>query len=365
MFPLYNSFGKVIGFTGRVMPDAARPEIVEGLAKYINSPETPIFNKSKILYGLHKSKNNIRESNSALLVEGQMDFLMTYQSGIKNVVATSGTALTNEHLVTIRRLTDQIILSFDNDEAGQNAIERTIDLALAHDFLVKILSLPEKDPADIAQHNPDLLKQLIASAKSSREFYFNRYLNNKNDDYQMKKGIRHVLAKIKVLPSQVDQSNWIRELSAHIGMNERSLVLEMEQLPVISTKINNEKNSSGKLTESEVWSRKQLIAQRILDLGGAQELSLFAVELLKNPTPPLLALKVSLDNSELSSKEIEKEKQELIKQLKLEFYKEKFLLLKSAIAKAEREGDSVVLNNVLREFDNVSRQLHNVINEEK
>ncbi len=364
MFPLYNSFGKVVGFTGRIMPDAARPELAEGLAKYINSPETPIFNKSKILYGLHKSKNSIRENNSVLLVEGQMDFLMTYQSGIKNVIATSGTALTNDHLVVIRRLTDKIILSFDNDEAGQNAVERAIDLALAHDFLVKILCLPEKDPADIAQHNPDLLKQLIASAQSSKEFYFNRYLNNKSDDYQTKKGIRQVLAKIKVLPSQIDQSNWLKELSVRTGVNESSLILEMEQLPATPIKINKEKNPSEKLAENEIWSRKQLIAQRILELGGAQELSLFAPELLQNPSSSLLSLKVSLDNSELSSNKIEKEKQELVRQLKLEFYKEKSSLLKGAIAKAEREGDLVVLNNVLREFDNVSRQLHNVMNEE-
>lgn len=363
MFPLYNSFGKVIGFTGRVIADPAHPELVEGLAKYVNSPETPIFNKSKTLYGLHKSKGAIRDSQLALLVEGQMDFLMTYQSGVKNVVATSGTALTNDHLTTVRRLTDKIILSFDNDEAGQNAIERTIDLALAHDFSVKILSLSEKDPADMAKNNPELFKKLILSAKSSKDFYFDRYLKNREDSYQIKKGIRYVLSKIKRLSSQLDQSDWLKDLSARTNISEKNLVLEMDQLPVsVNLAVNKQKLSSEKEASNDVWSRKQLIAQRILDLGGAPELSLFASEILQTQNSPLLSLKASLENSALSPEAVEEEKHNLIKQLKLEFYKEKITLLKNIIARTERDGDAAALNIALREFDNTSREFHNTMN---
>ncbi len=363
MFPLYNSFGKAIGFTGRVMPDAAHPELVEGLAKYVNSPETPIFNKSKTLYGLHKSKGVIRDLQFALLVEGQMDFLMTYQSGVKNVVATSGTALTSEHLKTIRRLTDKVVLSFDNDEAGQNAIERTIDLALAYDFSVKILSLPEKDPAEIIKNNPELFKKLILSAKSSKDFYFGRYLQNSGDSYQIKKGIRYVLSKIKRLSSQLDQSDWLKDLSVRTNISEKNLILEMDQLPVsVNLAVNRQKLPPEKEASNDVWSRKQLIAQRIIDLGGAPELSVFAEEFLQKPNSPLLSLKASLENSALSVKEVEEEKNNLIKQLKLEFYKEKIVSLKNIIAKTEKDGDAAALNVAMREFDNVSREFHNTMN---
>ncbi len=123
MFPIHNHFGKVVGFSGRILPQLEKPEI----GKYVNSPETLIFNKSRILYGFHKAKETIRQKQSIILVEGQMDFLMIYQEGIKNAVATSGTALTFDHLRTLRRLTDKIILYFDNDEAGLRAAERSID----------------------------------------------------------------------------------------------------------------------------------------------------------------------------------------------------------------------------------------------
>src|SRR3989338_4686092 len=117
MFPIHNHFGKTVGFTGRVLP-----QFDDGKSgKYVNSPETPIFNKSKLLYGFFKSKNSIRDLKTAFLVEGQMDFLMSWQAGVKNVVASSGTALTEDHLRTLRRLADQLIVSFDHDDAGWQA----------------------------------------------------------------------------------------------------------------------------------------------------------------------------------------------------------------------------------------------------
>ena len=100
----------------------------------MNSPETPIFNKSKILYGLHASKGAIAKSRTATLVEGQMDFLMMWQTGIKNAVAVSGTGLTPHHLERLRRLADTVIVNFDNDEAGLKALERALDVFGGFDF---------------------------------------------------------------------------------------------------------------------------------------------------------------------------------------------------------------------------------------
>src|SRR5581483_9077161 len=135
MFPIHNHVGKVVGFTGRILPEFDKPSPPtasnpDGFvpAKYVNSPETPIFQKSKLLYGFWKTKEAVRELKSAVLVEGQMDFLMSYQSGAKNVIASSGTALTADHLRSVHRLAEELILSFDNDVAGSDAAERAIDL---------------------------------------------------------------------------------------------------------------------------------------------------------------------------------------------------------------------------------------------
>ena len=360
MFPIYNSFSKIVGFTGRILPNAARPELVEGQAKYINSPETPIFNKSKILYGLHKAKEAIRDQQFTILVEGQMDFLMTYQSGIKNVVATSGTALTTDHLKLLRRLTDQLTLSFDSDEAGLNAAERSVDLALASDFSVKILVLPGKDPADIAKNNPDQLRQLLSTTKTAREFYFDRYLKNLSDPYQLKKGVRFLLAKTKNLYSQLDQADWIKNLSNRTGLDEKSLLIEMEKLTAHKSLLVSQNKTAPASTEMGA-ARKQLIAQRILDLGGPKEiLETYAPEIFKDKSN-FLALQASLENSQLSADATEKEIEELIRQLKIEFYKEKVTVLKNFIAQAERGGRKEALADILKEFDSYSRELHNII----
>ena len=156
MFPIHNHLGKVVGFTGRILPqlDTQTTAAICG-CKYINSPETPIFQKSKLIYGFWKSKEGIREAKSAFLVEGQMDYLMSWQSGVKNVIASSGTALTADHLRSVHRLAQELILSFDNDIAGSDAAERAIDLAEANDFTVKIATFKGvKDAADAVKADP-------------------------------------------------------------------------------------------------------------------------------------------------------------------------------------------------------------------
>ena len=232
MFPLYNNFGKVVGFTGRVMPGNESADV----GKYVNSPETPVFNKSKLLFGFFKTKNNIRETNTTVLVEGQMDFLMAWQDGIKNLVATSGTALTADHLKTLRRLSENIVLSFDNDSAGRAAAERTIDLAEAHDYNVKVILFKDKelkDPADIVRAKPGHFEQLISAAVPAMEYYFDFYGISRNQDIAAKKkSIRSALAKIKVISSPIEQQHWLNKLTTLSGVPEVALTAEMAAIKV-------------------------------------------------------------------------------------------------------------------------------------
>ncbi len=263
IFPLYNHFGKVVGFTGRIMPGHEH----ENTGKYMNSPETPVFNKSKVLYGFDRAKNNIREAGAAVLVEGQMDFIMAWQDGVKNLVATSGTALTVEHLKALRRAAETLILSFDQDEAGRVATERAIDLAGAADFAVKVMDMPAdleaKDPADIAVAKPGLLKSLATSAMPAMEYYFSRYLKG-GSATEIKKDTRVVLSKIKFLTSPVERAHWLKEVSRRSGIQENYLIEELEAIKVVQVASPARDNES--VRENEPMARKDLISQRLASL---------------------------------------------------------------------------------------------------
>ncbi len=271
MFPLYNHFGKVVGFTGRIMPlRQTQGESAHEVAKYMNSPETPIFNKSKILYGLDRAKNFIREAGSAVLVEGQMDFIMAWQDGLRNMVATSGTALTIEHLKSLRRIAESLILSFDQDEAGHIATERAIDLAGAADFSAKVIRFPSgleaKDPADIAVAKPGLFINLVKEAIPAMRYYFERYsFNGQAND--IKKNMRLVLSKIKFLASPVERAHWLKEASRLSGIQENYLIEEMEGIKVTDqpARVSFGEPVLAGAAEAPL-SRRELISQRIASL---------------------------------------------------------------------------------------------------
>lgn len=383
MFPIYNSFGKVIGFSGRILPGAESDDV----GKYVNSPETPIFNKSRTLYGFHKTKEYIKEQNAAVLVEGQMDFLALYEDGVKNVIATSGTALTPEHLKTLRRFTDQLIFSFDNDEAGFKAAERSIDLAQANDFNVKLLTLGEyKDPAEAAQKKPGLIKGLMEKAVHAMEFYFSRYLGSadkRGDRSGLKKNLRVVLGKIKNLASPVERDHWLKELGTRTKISEKALAEEMEQL---RTRINADNigiNQRSNLRESAV-SRRELIAERLLSLIMVREELKQKIEeyieylpedyllLLKNLSEGLkleeerltallnlISLRSSFELEVLGEEKLDEEFQNLLNQIRLEYLKEKRNGLAELIKEHEKSGNEEKTNSVLKEFDEISKMMQN------
>lgn len=382
MFPIMNSFGKVIGFSGRILPGAES----EDVGKYVNSPETPIFNKSRTLYGFHKTKEHIKEQNAAVLVEGQMDFLMLYQDGVKNVIATSGTALTPDHLKTLRRFTDQLIFSFDNDEAGFKAAERSIDLASANDFNVKLLILKDyKDPAEAVEKKPGHISELLSKLVPAMEFYFNRYLaKGKSEIRELKNNLRIVLGKIKNLASPVEKDHWLKELSERTKISEKALTEELEQL---KSQILNPKSQI--ITQSPNYqitktSRRELIAERLLSLIMAREglkseinehldyLPNDYLALLKSISEEiklkeerltallnLISLRSSFEIEVLGEEKLEEEFQNLLAQIRLEYLKEKRQGLAELIKEHEKSGDEDRTQSALKEFDEISKLMQN------
>ena len=385
MFPIYNHVGKAVAFTGRVLPGNDNPNV----GKYVNSPETPIFQKSKVLYGFHKTKNDIRETKQAVLVEGQMDFLMVWQDGIKNVVASSGTALTQDHLAVLRRLADELVLSFDADEAGANASERAIDLANSHDFSVRLLIIEDpqlKDPADVVRHQPGTIKNSIGKAKSAMEYYLHRYIKDLPADLKSKKqSLRAMLSKIKSLSSPIDRSHWLKELSAIVAIEEKILAEEMESLQTALALKTREPAPAEQQLKEEL-SRRDLILQRLLgvllhmksDLQTIKDYMQYIpekyLEAYKNiyekqeagaaPSDldemmSMVSMRFSLENNDLENDVLEKEAQTLLRQLKIEHLKERRQQVRKLIQELERLDDQAQLQEALKEFHNISRELEN------
>jgi DNA primase len=144
MFPIFDTAGRVIAFSGRIFEEDDKDT-----AKYLNTPETEIFKKSEVFYGYNIAKIAIRRLNFAIIVEGQMDMLMSHQVGWENTIATSGTALTEDHLVILKRNTENLVIAYDNDKAGVKASARAFEIAIRAGFNVKACRIGEgKDPAD-------------------------------------------------------------------------------------------------------------------------------------------------------------------------------------------------------------------------
>ena len=170
MFPICNEQGGVIGFSGRILSGD------EKTAKYVNSPETPIFTKSKVFFGLDKSKRAILDAGVAIICEGQLDLIACFMGGVQNIVAPQGTAFTDQHARILKRYADEVVLCFDSDEAGQNAIVRSLDHLLASGLAVRVAVVPRPHDPDsfIKANGGEAFRQLVDNAEGFFDYYLKR-----------------------------------------------------------------------------------------------------------------------------------------------------------------------------------------------
>lgn len=229
IFPIFDLNSQVVGFGGRIFKS-------EDPAKYLNSPTTLLYDKSRILYGLDKAKVEIRKKNHCILVEGYIDLILVSQAGSENAVATSGTALTPYQLQILKRYSENLHLAFDMDVGGDSATKRGINLAQDQGFNIKIITMPEgKDPADVVSQDPQVWAGLAGSAKSILEFYFettfSRFSNKTPDG---KREISKILLPvIKRVPNRIEQSHWLQELAKKLGVREEIVEEEMKKVKTI------------------------------------------------------------------------------------------------------------------------------------
>ena len=249
IFPIFSPNGRVVAFAGRILENR------EGTAKYLNSPESLIYTKGKILYGLSFAKDEIRRQDKAILVEGYMDLISLYQSGIKNVVAVSGTALTEDQVLLLSRYTKNVVLLFDADTAGIKASMRSIELLLKKDMEIKIVSLPPDEDPDsyVNNYGREKFEELIKYAQNFIEYqsaYFES-LGMFDDPAKATEAIRELVKPAALINDELKRTLILKSISKKFNLREKLLEKELGEV-LSKNKKQNKIESERKLRETKV-----------------------------------------------------------------------------------------------------------------
>jgi DNA primase len=325
IFPIFSPNGRVVGFGGRIL------EKSEFSAKYLNSPESVIYYKGKILYGLSHAKDEIRRLNKVIMVEGYMDLISLYQSGIKNVVAVSGTALTEDQVVLLSRYTKNIVLLFDADTAGVKASMRSIEILLKKDFEIKIVSLPKGEDPDSFVNNfgkekfDDLIKQAVSfheyqTALYESEGYF-------TDSAKSAEAIRNLVKSLSLLNDELKRNFYIKNISKKFGIREKLLEEELDK--ILKKEIKQEhKDTAGIRTQRNIPVKSITISAEVMHLEKN------IIKLLLEENANIIKYVFSYIHPEEFSIELNRETADLIFK---EFEKKELFELASVIDTLENE----------------------------
>ena len=368
IFPIKSISGRVLGFGGRITKSNKKT------AKYINSPESKIYNKSKSLYGIYESKQFIVKEDLCLLVEGYMDVIQLHENGIKNVLASSGTSLTKEQIILIKRLTSNIVVLFDGDQAGISASLRSIDLILEEGLNVKICSFPQGDDPDsfVKKNKKDKMLKFIKN--ESQDFIDFKLSNNKDyqDDEDMKVTlIKNILKSISLIPDSLKQEIYLKKLSSVLQIEESSLFRSIANIGVAKSlnKSSKEyqKSKLSKVNRSDQNEASTYIYQlerqivSILLKYGAEEILFEDIILSKDKNEKLVETK-----KEIRSKVFEKIYLDL-QQDEIEFTHTPFKNIYNKLINNFHNEESASIDNFINDLDPVSSKIVSdiLINDEK
>ncbi len=269
MFPINDSAGRVIAFSGRILPT-----IDEGkTGKYINSPETELYNKSKILYGYDISKGGIKKFDFSVLVEGQIDVVMSHQAGYVNTVGVSGTALTRDQLTLLNRLSKNIVMAFDADRAGLASAGKGATLALSMGMDVKVARLPDGvDPADLIKEDKDKWKKTIKDSVHIVEFYITHLRSLEYDDRKFKLKVQEiVLPFVAQIKNMIDQNHFIQLVAREIGVSEDIIRSEVERIKNNTEDQNKKTDTENKEKSDSSVSQKSSAEEKLAQIILWQE----------------------------------------------------------------------------------------------
>ncbi len=400
IFPVFDLNSQVIGFGGRLL------EGTDDIAKYMNTPNTLLYDKSHILYGLNFAKVELRRKDFSVLTEGYTDVILAHQAGFENTIASSGTSLTPWQIKILKRYTSNLYTAFDMDLAGDLATKKGIDLAQREDFEIKVINMPKgSDPADIISQNPKKWQELISKAQDIFTFYFESAFSK--FDKESPEGKREIskvlLPRIKVIPNKILQAHWIQKLASSIKVGEEVVFEELKKIvkkekfaPAPASVPISAEATADKSTEEK--TRKQILEERILSLiiKTPQNLELIEENLLflfspqmkiifsvlkkekikgKEKTEKIVQkleksgenIKEILDNFTLKAeieefgeeKDLKTEIQLCLKELKKFDLKTELTNLSMEIQEAERENNQKKIKNLIDKFNQTTKQLNN------
>ena len=368
IFPIKSIAGRIVGFGGRIVDSTKK------IAKYINSPESKIYNKSKTLYGIYESKQFIVRDDVCLLVEGYMDVIQLHEHGIKNVLASSGTSLTKDQIILIKRLTSNIIILFDGDQAGLSASLRSIDMILEEGLNVKICSFPDGEDPDsfVKKNKKDFMLDYVE--KESKDFIdFKLDINSDfhNDEDKKVALIKNILKSISLIPDSLKQEIYIKKLSSILEIDEASLFrsfasiensksLKKSSRKLYRKKIVKVQSSKNENTSSYIYQLERQIISILLKYG-AEEILFEDTRLSKDENGKVLETK-----KEIRSKVFEKIYLDL-QQDEIEFTHSPFKDIFNKLINGFNNGTTLSIENFINDLDSSSSKIVSdiLINDEK
>jgi DNA primase len=386
VFPIYDNLGRLVAYTGRIFVQS------ENAPKYLNTPETELFNKSEVLFGLDKAKQSVRKLDYIILAEGQMDVVMSHQAGVKNAVASSGTAFTVQHLATISSLTKRVLFAFDSDDAGINAMKRSGLLALKSGFDVKILVLDgAKDPADIVKEDPDLWREAIKKSVPIIDYLINTLIDQKVDErLRIKRITSDVMPFVASLQSELEKAHYIKKISEVFSINQQSVWQEFEKMKgnknakpevYIDDVKNKEVAAEGQKmsgsqkrerllagllyigeTQKEYFSRDNLL-KKMVDIAGEKAVDLLIARYEEEKDKIVFEAENKImsgnDPNEIKGS-IESNIHSLLVSFELEYINNKLLTVKQQIKYSEQKGDPTESEKLLREYNSLLEKKNNL-----
>ncbi|MFA6358560.1 MAG: DNA primase [Candidatus Omnitrophota bacterium] len=383
IFPIYDIRSRVVGFGARVLDGS--------LPKYINSPETSVYTKGKNLFGLNLSKDFIKDSDCVVIVEGYLDFIIPYQEGIKNIVASQGTALTLEQIKLLKRYTHNVVMIFDGDAAGEMATLRSLDILIDEGINVKIVPLPKGMDPDVFVRNQGsaVLKEKIEYACSFFDYKLSLLKNRYDikDAYGKSKIASEMLSTINKFNNAILRGEYTKRLAEEIKIPEQYILEELNKLKPVQGKYEvkddleqkkpTEINPAEKLLIKFMLEEKELIQKVMQELSPSDFQDSRTAKIVqvmqdlvsqgKNIQPSLLMNYFNQDEAsqlvcetmfmpELNDQEKEKAINDCIRRIKVNRLKSRREILHKQINNAQVCGDEQKLNSLIQEFHNLIKK---------
>jgi DNA primase len=382
MFPIEGVAGNVIAFGGRILG--------EGEPKYLNTSESPVFIKGRNLYGLNRTKEDIRRKGYAILVEGYFDLITLWGAGSRNVVATLGTALTKEHIDLIRRYTDEMIVLFDPDLAGKKALARSIELFLSGNVRAKAVVLPDGYDPDqyVRTYGSESLMGIIGRAQSMVDYYIENFIGNVSTVEEKRDALREAVSFIINIDSISERDLFIRRVSEKLGLNQELLTKEVNRAVKTSTvnpvAVTREQDTDIDTVElslihimleypykiSEIVQKNifdcfmsanlKSLAERLRDsfeIDGLEgfDASLF-IQTIENGALRQKLLRKMINENPYDEGMVDRIITDTLRQIKRMWYKEKGRMLTTEIKKADESGNHELSNRLLIEKERLLRE---------